>query len=327
MKLVTIARGSAGMPGCILGAELLDLQLAAQALGVSGPVPATVAEILSHGSGGLDTAAALVRRVEDGDDSLRADLRRKGALLPHAATALLAPLPSPRTILSHGQAFHAHRRDFNKDAGTEQPKNPPAGFLKGLATIVGPGANIVIPKVAPDKLDYEGELCVVFGRRCHEVSRAEAMDYVAGYTIINDVSARDWIPQLRDPETGMMTAFHALNLMYKNFPSFCPMGPNVTTADEIADPSALRLVTRLNGEIMQDAVMSDLIWDIPELIEYYSARMEFLPGDIMSTGTPGGVGFGRTPPVFMRDGDRISISVEEIGTLENRVVASPRDAV
>jgi acylpyruvate hydrolase len=324
MKLVTIARGDAGVPGVLLGTEVLDLPSAARMLSAVSPVPATVAGILTQGSGGLDSARALLDMVAQADDAVRNDLRRVGAMADAAETPLLAPLPNPRTILSHGQAFHAHRQDFDKAAKPEKPKNPPAGFLKGIATITGPDADIIIPKVAPDKLDYEGELCVVFGRRCHEVSRSEAMDYVAGYTIINDVSARDWLPQIRDPETGMMTAFHALNLIYKNFPSFCPMGPNVTTIDEIPDPSSLRLITKLNGEVMQDAVMADLIWDIPELIEYYSARIEFLPGDIMSTGTPGGVGIGRTPPVFMREGDVISVSVEEIGTLENRVTASSR---
>ena len=311
-----------GAPGCLLGGEVLDLQRAALALADAAPVPGSVAEILTHGSGGLEAARALVQRVEDAPEHVREGLRSNGTLADIAQTALLAPLPAPRTILSHGQAFHAHRRDFDKEARPEPPSNPPAGFLKGLSTIVGPGAEIVLPKVAPDKVDFEGELCVVFGRRCHEVSRDEAMSYVAGYTIINDVSARDWIAQLRNPETGMMTAFHALNLMYKNFPTFCPMGPTVTTADEIADHRALRLVTRLNGEVMQDALMADLIWDIPELIEYYSARMEFHPGDIMSTGTPGGVGIGRNPPVFMCSGDRISVSVDEIGTLEN-IVSAP----
>jgi acylpyruvate hydrolase len=281
-----------------------------------------VAEILTHGSGGLEAVRALVQRVEDAGDGVREQLRRAAALTSFAGTKLRAPLPNPRTILSHGQAFHAHRRDFDRDAKPVPPPNPPAAFLKGVSTVIGSGAEIVLPRVAPDKVDYEGELCVVFGRRCHDVRRDEAMDYVAGYTIINDVSARDWIPQLRSSETGMMTAFHALNIMYKNFPTFCPMGPNVTTADEIPDYRALRLVTRLNGQIVQDAVMADLIWGIPELIEYYSARMEFQPGDIMSTGTPGGVGVGRTPPVFMRDGDRIAVSVDPIGALENTVRAS-----
>ncbi|MEQ6333956.1 fumarylacetoacetate hydrolase family protein [Sphingobium sp. MK2] len=324
--MVTIARGAAGIPGCLIGSDVLDLQCAAQVLAGGAPIPVTVAEILTDGSGGLDAARALFERVGTASADIVGRLRDIGALTALADTALLAPLPSPRLILSHGQAFHAHRRDFHKDAKPEPPKNPPAGFIKGQNSIVGPGADIVLPKVASEKVDYEGELCVVFSRHCSNVVRADAMNYVAGYTIINDVSARDWIPQMRDPATGMMTAFHALNLMYKNFPSFCPMGPNVTTADEIADHQALRLVTRLNGEVMQDAVMADLIWGIPELIEYYSARMEFHPGDIMSTGTPGGVGFGRTPPVFMREGDVISVSVDGIGTLENRIVAPPAGA-
>jgi acylpyruvate hydrolase len=326
MKLVMIAQAGGGAAGCLLGDDVLDLQRAARCLDAAGRVPATVAEILTEGSGGLDFARAIFAQVSGGSAAMLETLRKEGALTAQAATSLLAPLPNPRLILSHGQAFHAHRRDFHKDAKPEPPRNPPAGFIKGAAGIIGSGAEIVLPSVAPAKVDYEGELCVVFGKPCHQVSREDAMDHVAGYTIINDVSARDWIPHLRDPETGMNTAYHALNLLYKNFPTFCPMGPNVTTADEIADCTALRLITRLNGEVMQDAVMADLIWDIPELIEYYSARMEFLPGDIMSTGTPGGVGIGRTPPVFLRAGDVISVEVVGVGLLENRVVMAPEPA-
>jgi acylpyruvate hydrolase len=315
-----IAQAEGAAPGCLRGTEVLHLAKAAQCLGASVAIPTTVAEILAEGSGGLGAVRALIRMIDERGDAALAALRAAGTLTPEAQTPLGAPLPNPRLILSHGQAFHAHRRDFHKDAKPEPPVNPPAGFIKGAGGIVGPGGEIVLPAVAPDKVDYEGELCVVFGRRCHNVSRDDAMDHVAGYTIINDISARDWIPQLRAPETGMNTAFHALNLLYKNFPTFCPLGPCVTTADEVPDHRDLRLITRLNGVVMQDAVMADLIWDIPELIEYYSARMEFLPGDIMSTGTPGGVGIGRTPPVFLREGDTISVKVEGIGVLENRVV-------
>lgn len=315
MKLVTINRDGRDVPGALLGADILDFALAAPLLG-NQPVPGSVAEILDESTQMMAAARSMV----DAAASAAARLRAARALVPAAEVRLRAPLPHPTTIFSHGLAYHSHARDWDSDAKPVKPANPPAGFLKALSAISDPGGEIRIPRMAPDMIDFEGEFCVVFGRECHGVLRDEAMNYVAGYTIINDVSARNWAKVLTDPNAPRTPAYAALNIIYKNFPTFCPMGPNVTTKEEIADVRTLRLVTRLNGQEMQDASISDLIWDIPELIESYSAVFRFLPGDVMSTGTPGGVGMGRKPPVFMKDGDVVEVEVKGVGVLTSRVV-------
>jgi 2-keto-4-pentenoate hydratase/2-oxohepta-3-ene-1,7-dioic acid hydratase in catechol pathway len=182
--------------------------------------------------------------------------------------------------------------------------------------VIGTGASVRIPAEAPDMVDFEDEFCVVFGRSCHAVKAAEAMDYIGGYTIINDVSARDAFPGLAratTPEEGRWAWTDML--LGKQYPTFCPMGPAVVTADEIADPEKLAVRTTLNGQLMQDGHTSDLLTGISELIEQMSQYFSFEPGDVLSTGTPAGVGMGRNPQVFMRAGDEVRVSVENIGEL------------
>lgn len=320
MKLVTIQRGDMQTAGCLVGGEVLDFGLASAMLSLPGDDTVTVARILDFDAAGGNQARAILTAVERADAATLARLREGGALLAFGAVTLAAPLPHPTTLFSHGQAYHSHARDWDADARAAQPKHPPVGFLKAVSSITGSGSAIHLPRRAPDMVDYEGEFCVVFGRDCHGVSRHEAMDYVAGYTIINDVSARDWIPMMRAPVDAPVQTYAALNMMFKSFPSFCPMGPCVVTKDEIADYHDLTLTTRLNGEVMQNASISDLIWDIPELIEHYASIHAFKAGDVMSTGTPGGVGMGRDPWVFLRHGDRIEVDVSGVGTLSNIVM-------
>lgn len=319
MKLVMIRRDQILTSGCLIGTEILDFDLATAVMPEAGDIPRELSSILDEATGSLSRAREIHDRVSAAGSSTLERLRQTGALANAGVVALGSPLPSPRNLFLHGQAYHSHARDWHADARPDMPEHPPAGFHKSIASIVGPGDAIVLPERAPDNVDFEGELCVVFGRECHNVSRTEAMDYVAGYTVLNDVSARDWIPRIRDRSAPPIPTYFALNTMYKNFPTFCPLGPNVTTRDEIPDHRALRLTTRLNGEVMQDASVADLIWDIPELIEAYSAVNRFMPGDVMSTGTPGGVGAGRNPPRFLADGDVVAISVEGVGELVNPV--------
>ena len=170
-------------------------------------------------------------------------------------------------------------------------------------------------------VDFEGEFSFIFAKRCHRVTADQAMDYVAGYTIANDVSARDWIPEVFSA-TGSFDAIHAWerNVMGKSFPTFTPCGPVLVTKDEIADPHVLQLTTRLNGEVMQSTKTDDLIFKIPEIIAYFSQWYCFQAGDIVTTGSPSGVGIGRDPHVFMHAGDTIEIEIEGIGTLSNYLV-------
>ena len=318
MKLVTVARTPLGAPGCVVGGEVLDFGLAADALPVAAEAPDSVAAIIDMSGDGLAAVNRILDALASVSNEVRGTLRRRGALRPLDEVRLMAPLPRPKILFLHGQAYHGHVQDWDPNAPREKPDHPPAGFIKALHSITGPFDPIQIPAAAPDYIDYEGELCVVFGRRCFGVTRQEAMDYVAGYTILNDVSARDWTRAEAQSHT-FVHARPALNMIYKSFPTFCPIGPYVTTKDEIPDHRSLRLVTRLNGEVMQDAILSDLIWDIPDLIESYSKSIPFEPGDILSTGTPGGVGAGRNPPVFMKAGDTISVSVEGVGEIRNPV--------
>jgi 2-keto-4-pentenoate hydratase/2-oxohepta-3-ene-1,7-dioic acid hydratase in catechol pathway len=174
-------------------------------------------------------------------------------------------------------------------------------------------------------VDYEGELCAVIGRVCHNVPAKDALDYVAGYTLTNDLSARDWVPGLAQAKTTPQ-ARHAwdLNHMGKQLPGFSPLGPALVTADEVGDVSTLTLTTRLNGAVMQHAATSDLIHSVATSIAYFSRWYTFLPGDILSTGTPAGVGYGRDPKVFLKPGDLVEVEVSRVGTLTTRIAAAPR---
>ena len=205
-----------------------------------------------------------------------------------------------------------------RNRGIENPEFPkiPAGFLKNANIVIGPGEPIVLPPQCPDMVDFEAEFSIVIGRPARNVSEADAMDYVAGYTLINDVGARDWNDRSGNAEPWTFIR------MAKNLPTFCPLGPVVATKDEVADPHNVRMTLTLNGRVMQDACTDDLIHTIPKHVAYYSRYYPLDPGDIISTGSPAGVGFARDPKVFMRAGDRVEITVPEIGTLANPVCAA-----
>ena len=185
------------------------------------------------------------------------------------------------------------------------------------------GDQIILPPIRADMVDWEGEFAAVIGRTCHNVTETEALEYVAGYTILNDVSARDWVaPAFQAEGTIPSIVAWEHNILGKLFPTFCPMGPVIVTSNEIRNPHNLGIQTRLNGEVVQDSNTSDLVFDLNHIISYYSQFLTFLPGDIIATGSPSGVGYGRRPQKFMRAGDTIEVSVECIGTLTNKVVKS-----
>ena len=186
----------------------------------------------------------------------------------------------------------------------------PVVFAKGPNAVQGPDAPVVIPSAAPAEIDYEGELVVVIGKSCKNVSRERALDYVLGYTCGNDVSARDW--QLKTGGSQWCRG--------KTFDTFAPIGPCLVTTDEISDPGALRLRTMVNGETMQETNTSDMIFDVPTVIEFLSKSTTLLPGTIIFTGTPFGVGMGQNPPLWLKNGDVVQVEIEAIGTLTNRFV-------
>jgi 2-keto-4-pentenoate hydratase/2-oxohepta-3-ene-1,7-dioic acid hydratase in catechol pathway len=218
-----------------------------------------------------------------------------------ADVRLLAPVDPPNVI-----AIGLNYRKHAEESQMALPERPVI-FFKTTTAVCHPGDPILLPRVAPDEVDYECELAIVIGKRAKHVSQAEALDYVLGYTCGNDVSARDCQIRL---DTQWARA--------KSFDTFAPLGPWIETD---LDPDSVRIMTRLNGQVMQDSSTSDLIFPCRELIAYLSANMTLLPGTVIMTGTPSGVGFARKPPVFLRPGDTVEIDIEGIGVLRNPVAA------
>lgn len=236
----------------------------------------------------------------------------RAQMLPLASVKLLAPFPRPsRNIFCVGKNYHEHAKEFHASGfdstSTSAVPDLPIVFTKAPSSVSGPGDEIPAYLDDSNSVDYEGELCVVIGRGGRGIAKSSAMAHVFGYTIINDVTART------------LQSAHKQWFLGKSIDGFCPMGPSVVTADDIPDPAALRLVTRVNGETRQDANVRDLIFDIPTLIETISKRITLEPGDLIATGTPVGVGIGFTPPKFLRKGDVVEVTIEPIGTLSNPV--------
>lgn len=221
------------------------------------------------------------------------------------AGTLLAPVV-PTTIVCIGLNYAKHAAE-----GGKPPPPRPIWFMKLPGAVQHPGEPIRIPRHQPStQVDYEAELAIVLGKECRSATRANALDFVLGYTAANDVSARDW---QRDLGGGQWN--HA-----KSFDTFCPLGPVLVTKDEIPQPNALRIRSLLNGQVMQDSNTSDMIFDVPAVIEFMSADKTLPAGTVILTGTPEGVGFARKPPVWLKAGDTIAIEIEKIGTLSNPVV-------
>jgi len=220
----------------------------------------------------------------------------------------LAPL-LPTAIMCIGLNYRRHAAEGNAPI----PKWPVL-FMKSPGAVQNPGDPIYLPRhLKSDEVDYECELAVVIGKRCKNVLREQALDYVLGYTCANDVSARDWQKQYGGSQW----------CRGKTFDTFCPLGPALVTKDEIPDPNALQIKTVLNGEVMQDWNTNDMIFDVPTLIEFLSGSTTLLPGTVILTGTPHGVGMARNPPVLLKDGDEITIEIERIGALTNPVKDEP----
>jgi len=216
---------------------------------------------------------------------------------------LHAPLANPPRVFAIGLNY----RDHAIESGMEIPKTPVV-FFKLTTSIIGPGEPIVLPKNSTEP-DYEAEFAFVIGKGGFRIPAAAWRDHVYGYTIVNDVSARD--VQFATSQWSMS----------KSFPTFCPLGPSIVTADEIADPHALQIGLSIDGEVLQNSNTCELVFGIPELIEHLSSITPLLPGDIVSTGTPPGVGLGRNPKRWLKPGETVTVSIEGLGSLTNPVVA------
>ncbi len=228
---------------------------------------------------------------------------------------LLAPVPRPRrNLFCVGRNYHAHAKELSASVFKDSNKKPdawPIVFTKVPECVVGPGDQVMLPGDISTQIDYEAELALIIGKAGKNIARETAMEYVFGYTIVNDVTARD--VQMRHQQWDMG----------KSFDTFCPMGPWIITADEF-DASATRVRCWVNEQLRQDALTSDLIFDLPTLIETCSRGITLYPGDIIATGTPAGVGMGMDPPQFLRHGDQVRIQIDGLGMLQNQFVQTPR---
>jgi len=224
---------------------------------------------------------------------------------PVQAARLLAPI-EPRDIICIGLNYRKHAAE-----GKQPIPEFPVVFMKNSGAVQDPDEPIVLPRrLASTAVDYECELAVILGKTCHNVSKDEALEHVLGYTCANDVSARDW--QMKFGGSQWCRG--------KTFATFCPLGPWIVTADEIANPNSLGIRTILNGQTMQDWNTDDMIFDVPTLIEFLSGSTKLRPGTVILTGTPHGVGGARNPPVYLQGGDTVTIEIDGIGSLTNPVV-------
>lgn len=270
------------------------------AVGLSDDSVADVSDLLGEPGWTMDR---LLGDVPNSLARIRSALDRdaEGAARPIAGLPLLPPVRRPGKIIAVGRNYREHAAEEAADLPGE-----PLLFAKLPGALVGDGATVRWSAGLTSQVDYEAELAVVIGRRTRSVSVGEALDYVLGYSCLNDVSARDL--QVRD---GQWTRAKGLD-------TFCPMGPWLVTTAEIPDPGALRVRCRVNGEVRQDATTAELVHGVAELIAFCSQSFTLEAGDIIATGTPGGVGAFRDPPVFLADGDVVEVEIDAIGTLRNR---------
>jgi 2-keto-4-pentenoate hydratase/2-oxohepta-3-ene-1,7-dioic acid hydratase in catechol pathway len=296
MHLVMFVKDKQARAGVIDGEDIIDINAADRSL------PPTLKGILEI----------------NGISRIKKIIKSRKHRVPRKRAKLLPPISNPGLLLSVGMNYHEHLKEMK----TPVPERP-AAFTKSVASIIASGEPILLPASYPDMVDWEGEFTVVIGKGGHRIPAAKALDHVAGYTIANDVSARNWVSAIF-ASTGVMGPIHAWehNLLGKMMPTFCPMGPCIATKDEVPDPDDVKIVTRLNGQVMQNANTDDLVFSVVKLIEYYSQFYRFMPGDCITTGSPSGVGFGRNPKVFMKAGDTIEVEVKGIGVLSNPIKAA-----
>jgi len=294
MKLATFSDADGMRIGLLEkdGATVLDLAQAAPAL------PRDMNGLIALGRPGLD--------------ALKTAQAAGGQRLALADVKLHAPIPRPlRNIFAVGKNYREHAKEFEKSGfdatGGKDIPELPIIFTKATTSVAASGEAIPSWLDYSHSTDYEGELAVIIGTAGRGIKKADALKHVFGYTIVNDVTART------------LQNTHKQWFLGKSLDGYCPMGPAIVTADEIPDLGALRLLTRVNGEVRQDASVGDLIFDVPTIIETLAAVMTLEPGDIIATGTAAGVGIGFKPPRFLKKGDRVAITIEPIGTLENPV--------
>ncbi len=314
MRLVTYQHEGQSRTGAQLDEQVVDLNRAYHAalrhmgnedeLAVADVrVPTDMIGLLRGGDTSLraaQQAVAFVRSQLEGNDKT---LSLQGITYAIDRVSLLPPVMRPGKVVCLGLNYREHAAE----AGMAVPEYPVL-FHKVAGSLIGHSQPIVIPRIS-SKIDYEGELAIIIGRRGKYIAEEDALSYVAGYTVGNDVSARDLQFRTSQWTTGKM------------LDTFCPLGPALVTRDEVADPNQLAIKTTLNGQVMQDGNTADMIFRVPFIVSYISEIATLEPGDVILTGTPPGIGNTRTPQVFMKPGDTITVEIERVGKLTNPVVA------
>lgn len=307
MKLVTFSSKSEAADA---QARTLGASVPAAMLNCGVPTPGVLVagenerdEVVSLSSLGYRSVRNIIEAGKDALEAIRAFVEGGAQRLPLASVTLHAPIPRPPRIFAIGLNYQKHA-----DESKMAVQKVPTVFLKLTSSVVGPDAPIILPKISTQP-DYEAEFAVVIGKAGYQIAAEDWKQYVFGYTILNDVSARD---------VQLATSQWTLG---KSFPSFTPLGPAIVTADEVPDPHALDISLTINGETLQSSNTSDLIFKIPALIAHLSSLTPLEAGDIISTGTPEGVGLGRTPQRWLKPGEEVIVSIERLGSLRNRTVA------
>ncbi|NHI84314.1 MAG: FAA hydrolase family protein [Candidatus Thorarchaeota archaeon] len=296
MRLVTYSQKKATSIALEIEGELLDIPKAASELGMKDMLPSQMIDLLRW-EHGLSVVAEILDRYEGRNPDERPRMYSMDSL------SILAPIARPGKIIGLGLNY----KDHIEETGRDIPGFPEI-FAKFSSSVTSPNQGIPIPKVTK-KLDWEIELGVVIGKICKEVVEDDVLDYIAGYTIINDLSARD----LQREGTQWVHG--------KSLDGLCPMGPCIVTVDELDDASGLTMQTRVNGVLKQDSSTSSLRYGVRQVVSFLSKSFTLEPGDVIATGTPSGVGFARTPPEFLKPGDTVELFIEGIGYLRNKIVA------
>ena len=300
MKLLTFRTDNRTRLGLLTKDRVIDLANANTHL-FNEPAPSDMLTFLDQGETTMTKARRLLNAAQKNWKTLQ---QTPNTTYNIGDVQILAPIPHPRkNIICLGLNYSDHSKEF----GQPVPQYP-IFFTKPPTSIIGPDEPILYPKNTRE-VDFEAELAFIFGKRGKNVSEEDAYDYIAGYTVFNDVTVRNFQRN------------HDQWFKGKSLDTFAPMGPYLITKDEISDPHNLNFSLELNGTVMQKSNTSNMIFKIPTLVKYIAMDMTVEPGDIVATGTPSGVGYRRNPPIFLKPGDIVKISVEKVGVLQNRVVS------